>query len=179
MARKTLLVFMIVAGALLGPFYWFHEKLYSGELALSLPMHPTGDGAWSTAPFKLDPSMQPAGLIFRSQGSFVPRQDENKPPADAYTATLYKDGTASRNLPLPLAVSSVADSNPAFSERLLLLKAVQAGEYRLVIRPEQEPVIALEHPRLEIRAGVQEPDNRLATAGFLMLAFGLVGLFLP
>lgn len=178
MARKTLLVFMILAGALLGPFYWFHEKLYSGELARTMPLYPTGDGAWSTVPFRLDASMQPVGLIFRSQGSFVPRQDENKPPADAYTATLYKDGVASRSLPLPLAAGSVADSNPAFRERLVLLKVVQAGEYRLVIRPEQEPVIALEYPRLEIRAGVQEPDNRLATAGFLMLVFGLVGLFL-
>jgi hypothetical protein len=178
MVKKAFLVLVILLGTLLGPGYWFYQKLYSGEVAQTLEMSPTGGGAFTTAPFKLDASMQPVGLIFRSQGRFVPRQDENKPPADVYTATLYKDGVASQTLPFSLAVAAVADSNPSFNERLIWLKVVQAGEYRLEIRPQQATVITLEHPRLEIRTGVEEPDNLVATAGFLMLIFGLLGLFL-
>lgn len=178
MGKKIFLVLIMLVGIALGPVYWFYEKLYSGEVALSLEMTPVGDGSWTTAPFKLDPSMQPAGLIFHSQASFVPRQDENKPPSDPYTATLYKDGAASNSIPFPLAAAAVANSNPVFNERLFWLNKVQGGEYRLEIKPMIDPVIALEHPRVDVRAGVKEPDNYIATAGFLMMIFGFLLLFL-
>lgn len=178
MRKKAFFLIMMLAGALIGPGYWFYDKLYSGEVAMTLDLVPTGDGGYATAPFHLDAAMQPAGLIFRSQGSFVPRQDEDKPPIDGYTATLYRDGVASKSLPFPLAARSVSNTNPAFNERLLWLDKLQSGEYRFEIKPLQAPVITLEHPRLEVRSGVQEPNNTVATTGFLMLVFGILGLFL-
>lgn len=175
---KTLYILLLILGLPLGPGYWVYTKLYSGTLALTLPLAPGEGGALVSQPFKLEPGMQPVGLMFRTQGSFVPRQDEDKPPKDEYTATLVGPGGAPQAVPFPLAAQAVANSNPAFNVPLLWMNKVVAGDYRLEIRPKGQPVIALEHPRLEVRANVQEPDGRIVSVGLMMMIVGFMGLFL-
>ena len=172
---KYIYLILMLVGALLGPTYWFYEKLYSGEVALTMALTTTGDGSYTTQPFKLDASMQPAGLIFLGQGHIPPTQEGSPPPTDIYLATLYKDGVKSQSIPFPL---TAGDADPVFKERLLWLKKLQGADYRLEIRPARPASITLERPRIEIRAGVQEPNNLIATAGFMLLIFGFLMLFL-
>lgn len=175
---KTLYILLLILGLPLGPGYWVYAKLYSGKLALTVPLAAREGGALVSQLFKLEPGMAPVGLVFRTQGSFVPRQDEDKPPKDEYTATLIGPDGAPQTVPFPLAAQAVANSNPAFNVSLLWMDKVAAGDYRLEIRPKGQPVIALEHPRLEVRANVQEPDGRIVSVGLMMMIVGFMGLFL-
>ena len=122
--------------------------------------------------------MAPVGLILHATGSFSPNMDENRPPKDAYAATLYKDGSAAKPLAFVLGVKSVADSNPAFKEHLLFFKAVQGGTYHLEVTPASEPDIRLDGMQLEVRQHLHEPDSRIVTAGIVVLVLGILGFFL-
>ncbi|HEX8978636.1 MAG TPA: hypothetical protein VF811_02905 [Parasulfuritortus sp.] len=175
---KTLYILLLILGLPIGPGYWVYAKLYSGKLAMTLPLAPGEGGALVSPPFKLEPGMAPVGLVFHTQGSFVPRQDEDKPPKDEYTATLTGPGGAPQSVPFPLAAQAVANSNPVFNVPLLWMDKATAGEYRLEVRPTGQPVIRLEHPRLDVRANVQEPDGRIVSVGLLMMIAGFLGLFL-
>jgi hypothetical protein len=175
---KTIYLLLVIIGLPLGPGYWIYAKLFSGKPAMTLPMTAAGEGSQATAPFRLDAGMQPAGLVFHTQGYFVPRMDENKPPKDDYKATLYKNGSVMQTIPFSLSAGSVANSNPVFNERLVWLGTVDPAEYRLDIKPVNDPVIQLNHAELQVRANVQEPDGRIVSAGLLMLIIGLMALFL-
>lgn len=174
---KILYILLLVLGLPIGPGYWVYAKFYTGKQAMALPLASTAGGGLVSQPFKLDPGMAPVGLIFHSQGSFVPRQDENNPPQDAYTATLTGPDGRPQVVPFPLAAQSVANSNPVFNVHLLWMKTVAAGEYRMAVGPSGQPTITLENPQLEVRANVQEPDGRIVTVGALLMIAGFLGLF--
>lgn len=175
---KPVLLLLIVAGLVLGPGYWIQAKFYSGHLAQTLDFKAGEAGRLDSGGFVLSADMRPAGLILKAQGSFAPNMDESQPPADRYLAQVYLDGRPFREVELRLAVKSVSDSNPAFVERLLWLEAVTPGEYRVVLTPRAAPKISLDRVRLEVRAGIREPDGRVVAAGLAMLILGALALFL-
>lgn len=179
MIKKTLYSLLLVAGLAAGPGYWVYDKLYSGESAMTLAMNPSGkDTALGTPPFRLDPGMQPIGLVLHAQGSFVPHTGEDAPPQDGYVARLYKDGSIYQTVKFPLGVKTAANSNPVFNERLLWLGKVPEGQYRLEIQPIDTPIINLDKPRIEVMKNIQEPDGRIVSAAMLMAIIGFLGLFL-
>lgn len=175
---KPLLVLLILIGSGLGPGYWLYAKLYSGRIAQRLDLEVAEDGRLLSPPFRLDPSLQPVGLVLHAMGSFTPNRDPDKPPKDGYGATLYKDGVVFLTGTLTLPASSVAASNPIFRERLFWLEAAPAGEYHLEIVPVRPAEIKLDQVRLEARAAMREPDGRLVSAGLLALLAGVLGWFL-
>lgn len=175
---KTIYILLLLIGLPIGPGYWVYAKLYSGKLAMTVPLVAGEGGALVSQPFKLEPGMAPVGLVFHTQGSFVPRQDEDKPPKDEYTATLIGPDGVPQLVPFPLAAQAVANSNPVFNVSLLWMNKVAGGDYRLEIKPTSQSVITLEHPRVDVRANVQEPDGRIVSVGLIMMIVGFLGLFL-
>lgn len=175
---KAGLLLLVLVGLALGPGYWVYAKFYSGRLAQVLDLRPTAAGGLESEGFRLSGEMRPVGLILKAQGGFAPNMDENKPPANRYRMRVELDGQPFREADLSLAVKQVSDSNPAFVERLLWLEAVTPGEYRLRLEPTAAPEIRLDQARLEVRAGIQEPDGRVVAAGLLMMILGGLALFM-
>jgi hypothetical protein len=169
---------LIVAGLALGPVYWIYFTHFTGSVAASHPLQASADGRLDSPVFRLDPGMNPVGLIFKTQGSFSPNMLENQPPRNAYQAVLHRGAAAGEPIKFQLAAKSVADSNPVFQERLLLLHVPAAADYRLEIAPLAEPEIELQHPELVVRQGVQVPDSRLAAAGIIGLGLGVLLLLM-
>lgn len=169
---------LILGGLLLGPIYWVYITHFTGSVAASLPLQGGEGGKLVSASFRLDPAMNPVGLILKTQGSFEPTMDDYKPPRDLYQAVLYHDGVAGKPVKFQLGVKSVAESNPVFQERLLLLQVAGAGEYRLEITPLAAPEIALQHPQLEVRQQVQMADTRLVAGGIIGMGIGALLLLM-
>jgi hypothetical protein len=175
---KTLSLLLILAGLVLGPAYWIYVVYFTGQVAQTLALRASEDGAWTSPPFRLDPAMAPVGLILRAAGSFSPNLPDDQPPRDRYRAVLYQEGQAGTPIRLELGVKAVADSNPRFQERLLLLQRPQAGEYRLELIPEAAPVIRLSDVELDVRAQVQQTDNRIVASGIAAIALGALLLLM-
>lgn len=169
---------LIVAGLALGPVYWIYVTHYTGSVAASHPLSMGTDGKMSSPLFRIDPGMNPVGLIFKTQGNFSPNMLENQPPKNIYQAVLYRGDEAAEPIKFQLAVKSVSDSNPVFQEHLVLLHVPAAADYRLEITPLAEPEIALQGPQLIIRQGVQMPDTRLVAAGIIGLGVGVLMLLM-
>jgi hypothetical protein len=174
---KRIFLFLLLAGLLLGPGYWLYVKLHSGKVAMTMNLAAANDGRLTSQPFKLDSDMQPVGLILHAEGSFTPRKDEDKPPKDEYTATVFKDGKILQTVEFPLGTKSVANTKPVFNERLLWLGRVESGTYSIEIRPAGEPLIHLDKPSLGIMANVEEPEGRVVNVGLLLFVIGLFGFF--
>ncbi len=175
---KILSLLLILAGLVLGPAYWIYVVHFTGEVARTVALRAGENGAWVSPPFRLDPAMAPVGLILRAAGSFSPNMPEGQPPRDRYRAVLHQDGKAGTPIRLELGVRAVADSNPRFQERLLLLQRPQAGEYRLELTPEAAPLIRLDNVELDVRARVRETDNRVVAAGIAAIALGALLLLM-
>jgi hypothetical protein len=175
---KTLSLLLILAGLALGPGYWIYVVHFTGQVAQTLQLDAADDGSWTSPIFRLDPGMAPVGLILRATGSFSPNLPDDQPPRDRYRAVLHQDGTAGTPIRVELGVKAVADSNPRFQERLLLLQRPRAGDYRLELIPEAAPVIRLGHVELDVRAGAQQTDNRVVAAGIAAIALGALLLLM-
>jgi hypothetical protein len=178
---KTLSLLLLVGGLLAGPAYWIYAKFYTGSRVALITLDKSGtDSAatWRSPEFSLTPEMAPVGLILNVSGSFSPNMDENKPPKDRYTATLFKDGVAAKPLAFTLGVKHVADSNPVFKEHLLFFQAVQPGRYHLEVTPAASPDIRLERMQLDVRQHIHEPDSRIVTAGMVVMILGILGFVL-
>jgi hypothetical protein len=169
---------LILAGLFLGPIYWVYITHFTGSIAATLPLQPGEGQRLASASFRLSPDMNPIGLIFKTQGSFSPNMDENRPPVDRYQAILFHGEAAGEPIKFQLATKAVADSNPAFQERLLLLQVPAAGDYRLEIIPLAEPMISLQHPELVVRREVQMPDTRLVATGIIGIGIGALMLLM-
>jgi hypothetical protein len=169
---------LVIAGLALGPVYWIYITHFTGSVAANLPLQSRPDDSLVSPVFRLDPAMNPVGLIFKTQGSFSPNMLENQPPKNVYQAILHRGQEAAEPIKFQLAVKSTADSNPSFQEHLVLLHVPAAAEYRLEILPLAEPEIALQHPGLVVRQGVQVPDARLAAAGIIGLGVGILMLLM-
>ena len=174
---KSFAWLLILAGLLLGPVYWVYITYFTGNVAATLPLQTGEGGKLVSASFRLGPDMNPIGLILKTQGSFAPNMDDNKPPRDLYQAVLFHDGVPGQPIKFQLGVKAVADSNPVFQERLLLLQVQGGGEYRLEITPLAEPEITLQHPELVVRQQVQMADTRLVAGG--IIGMGIGALLLP
>ena len=176
---KTLSLVLLVTGLLAGPAYWIHAKFFTGSrVALVTLEQPAGAGPaapWRSPEFTLAPEMAPVGLILDASGSFSPNMDENRPPRDRYTATLYRDGEAAQPLGFTLWVKHVTDSSPVFKEHLVFFQVVKPGRYHLEVTPAAEPVIRIDRMRLEARQHLHEPDNRIVTAGLVVMVLGILG----
>lgn len=175
---KTLSVLLILAGLALGPAYWIHVVYFTGQVAQTVELHAGEGGTWTSPGFRLEPAMAPVGLILRAAGSFTPNLPDDQPPRDRYRAVLHQDGTAGSPIRLTLGVKAVADGNPRFQERLVLLQRPQAGEYRLELIPETTPLIRLSDVALDVRAQVQQTDNRIVAAGIAAIALGALLLLM-
>jgi len=175
---KTFSLLLILAGLALGPAYWVYVVHFTGEVAQTVELRAGDDGTWTSPTFRLDPAMAPVGLILRAVGSFAPNLPDDQPPRDRYRAILHQDGSAGTPIRLELGVKAVADSNPRFQERLLLLQRPQAGDYRVELIPEAAPVIRLANVELDVRAGVQQTDNRVVAAGIAAIALGALLLLM-
>jgi hypothetical protein len=169
---------LIVAGLAVGPIYWIYITHYTGSIAASHPLQVGDNGSLVSTAFRLGPDMNPVGLIFKTQGSFSPNMDENKPPKNAYQAVLHRGASAGEPIKFQLAVKTFADSNPMFLEHLLLLHVPAADDYRLEITPLAEPEIELQHPELVVRQNVQTADTRLVAAGIIGVGVGLLLLLM-
>jgi len=175
---KILSTILLVAGILAGPAYWIYAKFYTGSRVAMLNLERAGPEAaapWRSPTFELTPNMAPAGLVLHAQGRFSPSMDENKPPKDRYAATLSRDGEAAKPLGFTLGVKNVADSSPAFKEHLLFFQVVQGGRYHLEVTPAGTPAIGIERMQLEVRQHLHEPDNRVVTAGMVVMILGILG----
>lgn len=148
---KTFSLLLILAGLVLGPAYWIHVVHFTGQVARSVEMRAGEHGAWASPPFRLDPDMAPVGLVLRAAG----------PP-----------------IRLELGVTAIADSNPRFQERLLLLQRPQIGEYRLELIPEAAPTIHLSDVELDVHARVRHTDNRIVAASIATIALGALLLLM-
>lgn len=171
---KTLSLLLILAGLALGPAYWIYVVHFTGQLAHSVALHPDTDGAWHTPSFRLAPEMGPVGLILRIDGHFSPNMPDDQAPRDGYHAILHQDGEAGAPIRLNLGVHAVADTQPRFRQRLLLLDAPRAGAYRLDLVPLAAPSITLDAVELDIRSHVLQTDNRLVATGIGLLALGVL-----
>lgn len=175
---KTLSLLLILAGLAMGPAYWIYVVHFTGHVAHTVALRPGDDGSWTSPTFRLEPAMAPVGLILRAAGSFAPNMPDDQPPRDRYRAVLHRDGVAGAPIGVVLGAQAVADSNPRFKERLLLLQRPQAGDYHLELIPEAAPVIRLADVDLDVRAGVRETDNRVVAAGIATIALGVLLLLM-
>lgn len=175
---KTISLLLLAAGMLLGPAYWIYAKFYSGNQAALVPLSQVdaAAGIWRSASFNLSAEMAPVGLILKSQGSFAPNMDENRPPKDLYAAMLSRDGETAKPLGFELNAGSVGNSNPTFNTHLVLFQTVKAGGYQLEIQPSGPPSIPLQKVELEVRQQLVEPNPNIVMAGVLLLVFGILGL---
>ena len=150
---KNVSLLLLAVGLLLGPAYWVYAKFFSGSLAALVPLAKQDEaaGIWRSGPFTLSADMAPVGLILKSQGSFSPNMDENRPPKDLYAALLSRDNETAKPLGFELSAGSTGNSNPTFITHLVLLQSVTAGHYQLEIRPADSPSIPLQKVELEIR----------------------------
>ena len=64
------------------------------------------------------------GLILKSQGSFTPNMEENRPPKDLYSAVLSRDNETAKPLGFELNAGSTGNSNPVFNSHLVLFQTV-------------------------------------------------------
>jgi len=176
---KKLSLALLIVGLLLGPAYWIHAKFYTGEQALLVDLRPQtakGDGkqTWRTDTFQLRDDMAPVGLILLAEGTFAPNMDESRPPRAFYTATLYKGAQAGQPLGFSLGVKSVADSNPAFKEHLLLMQKVQGGSFHMEVVSQAPPDIQIGQMQVEVRQHIVEPDPRIVMAGILAIVLAIL-----
>ncbi len=178
---KSISLLLLLAGLVAGPAYWVYAKFFTGSRATLVKLEKTGAEAlapWRSADFKLSPDMAPAGLILLATGSFSPNMDESKPPKDRYAATLFRGSEAAKPLTFTLGVKHVSDANPSFKEHLLLLQAVQAGDYHVEVTPAAAPDIRLDRMELEVRQHLHEPDSTIVTVGMVVMILGILGFFL-
>jgi hypothetical protein len=175
---KPLAWILVGAGALLGPAYWVYVTQFTGNVAASRPLGADAGQGLVSPVFRLTPEMNPVGLVFKTQGSFAPNMDDSRPPRNVYQAILYRGEEAAPPIKFQLAAKSVADTNPAFREHLVLLRVPAAADYRLQIIPLAEPEIRLEHPELVVREAVQVPDARLVSGGIIALGVGVLLLLM-
>ena len=175
---KTVSLILLVAGMLLGPAYWIYAKFYSGSQAALVPLTKldAAAGTWRSAPFRMSAEMAPAGLILKSQGSFAPSMDENRPPKDLYAALLSRNNETAKPLGFELNAGSTGNSNPTFNSHLVLFQTVKEGSYQLEIGPSGPPNIPLQKVELEVRQHLVEPKPNVVIAGVLLLVFGILGL---
>lgn len=175
---KTVSLLLLATGMLLGPAYWIYAKFYSGSQAALVPLAKldAAAGTWRSAEFRLTAQMVPVGLILKSQGSFAPNMDENRPPKDLYAALLSRDGERAKPLGFELNAGSIGNSNPTFNSHLVLLQTVKEGSYQLEIEPSGPPNIPLRKVELEVRQHLVEPNPNIVMAGVLLLVLGVLGL---
>lgn len=175
---RTLSLLLILAGLVLGPAYWIYVVYFTGQLTQTLELRPGANGVWTSPGFRLEPAMAPVGLILRASGSFSPSMSDDQPPRDSYRAVLHYGEASGTPIRIELGVKSIADGNPRFQERLLLLKRPQAGDYRLALIPESPVQIRLSEVQLDLRAQVRQPDNRIVAAGIGAIALGALLLLM-
>lgn len=175
---KTLSLLLILAGLALGPGYWIYVVYFTGRVAQTVELRAGADGIWTSPGFRLEPSMAPVGLILRAAGSFSPNMPDDQPPRDRYRAVLHHGEATGTPIRIELGVKSIADSNPRFQERLLLLQRPQAGDYRLELIPESPVQIRLSDVQLDVRTQVQQTDNRIVAAGIGAIALGALLLLM-
>lgn len=175
---KTVSLLLLAAGMLLGPAYWIYAKFFSGSPAALVPLTSldAAAGTWRSAEFKLTAEMAPVGLILKSQGSFAPNMDENRPPRDMYAALLSRSKETAKPLGFELNAGSIGNSNPTFNTHLVLFQVVKEGSYQLEIRPSGPPSIPLQKVELEVRQHLVEPNPNIVMAGVLLLVLGVLGL---
>ena len=175
---KTISLILLAAGLLLAPAYWIYAKFYSGSQALLVPLArlDPAAGTWRSPEFNLSPEMAPVGLILKSQGSFAPNMQENRPSKDLYAALLSRNGEAAKPLGFELNAGSTGNSNPTFNSHLVLFQIVKEGRYQLEIKPAGPPYIALQKVDLQVRQHLLEPNPNIVMAGVLLLVLGLLGL---
>lgn len=175
---KTISLILLAAGMVLGPAYWIYAKFYSGSQAALVPLTQldAAAGTWRSAEFNMTAEMAPVGLILKSQGSFAPNMEENRPPKDLYAALLGRDGESAKPLGFELSAGSVGNTNPTFNTHLVLFQTVKAGRYHLEITPSGPPSIPLQKVELEVRQHLVEPNPNIVMAGVLLLVFGILGL---
>ena len=175
---KTVSLLLLAAGMLLGPAYWIYAKFYSGSRAALVPLTrlDAAAGSWRSAEFTMAAEMAPVGLILKSQGSFAPNMEGNRPPRDLYAALLSRDGERAKPLGFELNAGSVANSNPAFTSHLVLFQTVKDGSYQLEIEPSDPPSIPLQKVELEVRQHLVDPNPNIVMAGVLLLVLGILGL---
>lgn len=175
---KTFAFALLAIGLILGPAYWIYTKFFTGsEVALlGFSRISAADAApvWRSQSFTLSADMAPVGLIFKAHGQFAPNMEEHRPPRDAYTATLVRDGVAADPLKFSLGVSNVANSNPVFKEHLVFMQKVQAGSYHIDIATAATPAISLDQMRLEVRQNLVEPSPNVVTTGILLFIAGIL-----
>lgn len=175
---KTISLLLLAAGMVLGPAYWIYAKFYSGSRAALVPLIQTdaAAGIWRSAEFKMTADMAPVGLILKSQGSFAPNMEENRPPKDLYAALLSREGERAKPLGFELNAGSTGNSNPIFNSHLVLFQTVKDGAYQLEIQPSGPPNIPLQKVELDVRQHLLEPNPNIVMAGVLLLVFGILGL---
>lgn len=178
---KMLALALIVCGLVVGPAYWIYAKFYTGSEAGLLTLTPGASEPgklriWQSGPFTLAEGMAPVGLVLVAQGHFSPNMDENRPPRDAYSAILARDGEAAEPLKFSLGVKQVSDSNPAFREHLLLMQKVKPGQYTLTITQAAEPAIQIDRMQLQVRQNLQEPNPNIVMAGIGLVILGILTL---
>jgi len=175
---KTLSLLLLAAGMVLGPAYWIYAKFYSGSQAALVPLTPVdaAAGTWRSAEFKMTADMAPVGLILKSQGSFAPNMEENRPPKDLYAALLSREGESAKPLGFELNAGTTGNSNPTFNSHLVLFQVVKDGSYQLEITPSGPPNIPLGKVELDVRQHLVEPNPNIVMAGVLLLVLGILGL---
>jgi hypothetical protein len=175
---KTISLILFAVGMLLGPAYWGYAKFFSGSRVALVPLAKldAAAGSWRSAEFRLSAEMAPVGLILKSQGSFAPNMDENRPPKDLYDALLSRNGESAKPLGFELNAGSTGNSNPTFNSHLVLFQVVRDGTYQLEIQPSGPPNIPLQKVELEVRQHLVEPNPHIVMAGVLLLVFGILGL---
>lgn len=175
---KSLSLLFIVAGLLLGPVYWIYVVYFTGRTAQTVTLTADGQGGWSSPAFRLSPDMGPVGLILSASGSFSPNMDESRPPRDRYEAILFHAEQPASPIRLDFSAGSVANSNPQFRERLVLMNSPGEMDYRLLLKPASQPEIKLDRVELQVRVDVQQTDNRVVAAGIILIAVGVLALLM-
>ncbi|MCU0840145.1 MAG: hypothetical protein MUC79_00305 [Thiobacillaceae bacterium] len=175
---KSISLLLILAGLLMGPGYWIYVVYFTGRTAQTLTLTPDGQGGWTSAAFRLSPDMGAVGLILTASGGFSPNMEENRPPRDRYQATLYHGDQAASPIWLDFSAGSVANSNPQFRERLVLMSNPQDMSYRLELNPAAPPQITLDRVELQLRVDVRQTDNRVVAAGIILIAVGVLALLM-
>ncbi len=175
---KTILILLVLVGAVLGPGYWIHGKFFTGQSVQVMTFTAGEAGRWTSGEFEVTTDMAPLGLILTAAGNFKPNTTEDQVPKDPYGATLYYQDAPLHSIVFSLSPGAVTNSNPVFKEHLFYMKHLQAGKYRLELEPKVTPRMTLSDLKLDVKAGIQEPDGALAAAGVSMLIVGGVLLFL-
>lgn len=167
---------LLTLGVLLCPAYYIYVTFFTGQIIHSIPLVPAQGGFQPTS-FSVPPQSTPIRIVLQVSTEHGPIV-QTTPPTLRYLVTVTEADSPSKSYQLQLNALLATDREiKDFNEAVITLPVVTVGKITVTVQQTEPSQMRATKATLIVRERVSSPNMRVIWSGAVLLAAGVLMLF--